>query len=220
MGAMPADHVHRRLDLTAIEAGLRRAQRRLEGPAARDSLDDRVLDNMLAGYAHVDGLVAAGIDPFALGHLKELLELNRLVLCGTSPQRRVAYTGHLQANEQRFYGEGTGGIRDVVEWVADHVDVPPDVLAAGIYALTLSRPQLFIEGNHRTGALAMSYVLVRDGHPPFLLTPENAGEYFEISAAMRDVPKHAPGAGLRLAGLTARLARLLADAADPRHLIV
>jgi hypothetical protein len=36
---------------------------------------------------------------------------------------------------------------------------------------------------------------------------------------MRDVPKHGPGAGIRLSGLTARLARLLAEAADRRHLI-
>ena len=85
--------------------------------------------------------------------------------------------------------------------------------------MTLSRPQLFIEGNHRTGALAMSYVRLRDGHPPFVLTPENAAAYFEISAPIRDIPKHGAGAGLRLSGPIARLARLVAEAADSQHLV-
>ncbi|HEY7037373.1 MAG TPA: hypothetical protein VID28_00910 [Methylomirabilota bacterium] len=219
MGVTPGRAVGGRMNLAAVEDGLRQAQGLLRDPADRDPLDERVLQNMLAGYAYVDGLVAGEIDPFALGHLRHLLELNCLVLCGTSPERRAAYTGHLQASERRFYGEGAAGVRDVVEWVASHADEPADLLAAGVYATMLSRPQLFIEGNHRTGALAMAYVLLRDGHPPFLLTPENAAGYFEISAAMRDVPKHGPGAGIRLSGLTARLARLLAEAADRRHLI-
>ena len=42
---------------------------------------------MLAGYAFVDTLVADGVDVFALGQLKHLLELNALVLCGASEAR-------------------------------------------------------------------------------------------------------------------------------------
>jgi hypothetical protein len=219
MGVTPDRRLGGRLNLPAVEEDLRRAQCTLERPIDRDLFDDRVLENMLAGYAYVDAIVAAGVDPFALGHLKQLLELNGLVLYGTSPERRAAYAGYLQANEQRFYGEGAAGVRDVVEWVADHRDAASDDLAAGVYAMTLSRPQLFIEGNHRTGALAMSYVLLRDGHPPFVLTPENAAAYFEISATIRDIPKHGAGAGLRLSGPIARLARLVAEAADSQHLV-
>jgi hypothetical protein len=46
--------------------------------------------------------------------------------------------------------------------------------AAGVYVRTLSEPELFIEGNHRSGALVMSYILAREGYPPFVLTAENA----------------------------------------------
>ena len=206
----------RRLDLTAVEAALRRAQTELGRPGDRDPLDDRVRDNLLAGYAYVDGLVAASVDPFALGHLRHLLELNCLVLCGDSPERRVAYARHLQANEERFYGLDVAGVRDVVEWVAGHPDVPACDRAAGVYAMILGRPQLFIEGNHRTGVLAMSYVLAREGRPPFVLAPENAAPYFEISAELRDVGKHSPASRFRLGALIARLAALLAeDAARP-----
>jgi hypothetical protein len=219
VGVTPEPSVRGRINLAAVEAGLRRVQQFLGRPADRDPLDDRVVENLLAGYAYVDGLVVAGVDPFALGNLKHLLELNCLVLCGTREERRAAYAGHLEASERRFYGDGVAGIRDVVEWVAGHSDAPAGELAAGVYAMMLARPQLYIEGNHRTGVLAMSYVLARAGRPPFLLTRENAGPYFEISAALRDAAKHSPATRFRLSALIARLAGLLADDADRRHLI-
>jgi hypothetical protein len=54
---------------------------------------------MLAGYALVGGLVADGIDLFALGNSRHLLELNNVVLCGTSAVRRTAYARHIAATE-------------------------------------------------------------------------------------------------------------------------
>jgi hypothetical protein len=219
VGATPEAKVGGRINLLAVEEALRRTQRLLGEAPDRDPLDDRVLGNLLAGYAYVNGLVTAGVDPFALGNLKHLLELNHLVLCGTSPERRAAYSRHLEANERRFYGEDAAGIRDVVEWVAGHPGAPGADLAAGVYAMVLAQPQLFIEGNHRTGVLAMSYVLVRQGQPPFVLTPENAEAYFEISAALRDIARHGPAIRFRLPALVARLSGLLAEDAGRRHLI-
>ena len=219
MGATPETKVGGRINLLAVEEALRRTQRLLGEAPDRDPFDDRVLANLRAGYAYVDSLVTAGVDPFALGNLKHLLELNCLVLCGVSPERRAAYARHLEANERRFYGEDVAGVRDVVEWIAEHPGAPGAELAAGVYTMVLAQPQLFIEGNHRTGVLAMSYVLARQGLPPFVLTPENAGAYFEISAALRDAAKQSPAMRFRLSSLVARLAALLAEDADRRHLL-
>ena len=219
MGATPEAKVGGRINLLAVEEALRRTQRFLGGAPDRDPFDDRVVANLLAGYAYVDSLVTAGVDPFALGNLKHLLELNHLVLCGTSPERRAAYSRHLEANEGRFYGEDVAGVRDVVEWIAGHPGAPGAELAAGVYAMVLAQPQLFIEGNHRTGVLAMSYVLARQGLPPFVLTPENAAAYFEISAALRDTARHGPAIRFRLPALVGRLSGLLAEDAGRRHLI-
>lgn len=219
MGATPETKVGGRINLLAVEEALRRTQRLLGEAPDRDPFDDRVLANLRAGYAYVDSLVTAAVDPFALGNLKHLLELNCLVLCGVSPERRAAYARHLEANERRFYGEDAAGVRDVVEWIAGHPGAPGAELAAGVYAMVLAQPQLFIEGNHRTGVLAMSYVLARQGLPPFVLTPENAGAYFEISAALRDAAKQSPAMRFRLSSLVARLAALLAEDADRRHLL-
>jgi hypothetical protein len=213
-----------RLNLPAIATTLRQVQaeaarigERLS--ARRDPLDDRVVDNMVAGYVAVDGLVAAGIDVFTLGQVRHLLELNTLVLCGSSEVRRAAYGGHLAATERRFYEAPEAGIQDVVEWWERHADEPAWFRAAGVYVQMLSTPQLFIEGNHRTGVLVMSYVLLRDGLPPFVLSVDNATAYFEPSTTLRGIRKHSPAALFRLPGIRRRLAALLRAHADGRYLL-
>jgi hypothetical protein len=187
--------------------------------AHRDALDDRVVDNMLAGYGFVDELAAAGTDVFAHGHARHLLGLNTLVLCGPSAARRAAHAGHLAATERRFYEEREAGIEDVIEWYARHADEPAYSRAAGVYVRMLSKPQLFIEGNHRSGMLVMSYILLRDGLPPFVLSVENAAAYFEPSTAIRDISKHSPASLFRAPGIRRRLAALLREHSDPRYLV-
>ena len=82
----------------------------------------------------------------------------------------------------------------------------------------LSKPQLFIEGNHRTGALVMSYLLLRDGKPPFVLTVDNAEAYFDPSTVIRDIRKSSPAAIFRLPGIKQRFAKFLRAQADARYL--
>ncbi len=173
---------------------------------------------MVAGYDWVDALLAEGIDPLTPGSLKYLLEMNTLVLCGTDPTERHVHAGHIQATERRFYGEREGGVRDLVEWYAGHQDDSALECAAGLYVLMLSKPQLFIEGNHRTAALVMSYVLVRDGRPPFVLSVHNAAEYFASAAAIRDVHKNSSAMLFRAPAFRQRVVRLL-DRSDHRHLL-
>jgi hypothetical protein len=200
-----------------VQAEFARISQRLA--AHRDPLDDRVVDNMLAGYAFVDTLVTAGADVFALGQLKHLLELNTLVLCGSSEARRAAHAGHRAATERRFYDERDAGIQDVVEWHARHADEPAWSRAAGVYVRMLSTPQLFIEGNHRTGVLVVSYVLVSAGLSPFVLSVDNAGAYFATSTTLRNTHKNGPAALFRLPGIRRRLAALLRDHDDATYLL-
>lgn len=203
-----------RLDLRAIEASLRFTQRALgrqqtASGADRDPMGEPVVENMLAGYERVDALAAEGVDPFAMGKLKHLLELNALVLCGTDPARRAQYGDHFEATEKRFYGENDASVEDVVEAHREGARQSAWERAAGVYAGILCKPQLFIEGNHRTGALIMSYVLVQGGEPPFVLSPGNAAEYFASSSAFRDVDKRSLTAFVRLAGMSKRFAEFL-----------
>lgn len=224
MGFRPGRAPARRVDLAAVEMTLRRLQGDFEAinarlSAHREPMSDRVVENMLAGYAFVDALQASGTDVLALGNLKSLLELNSIVLCGTDPAEREPYARHLEASERRFYEERDGGIRDLVEWYAGQASESVWNRAAGAYVRMLSAPQLFIEGNHRAGALLMSYILLGEGQPPFVLSPENAAAYFEPSGAIRGMEKRAAVAPFVLSTIKKRLAQLLLDHGDRRHLL-
>jgi hypothetical protein len=218
-----SDSAPARIDLDAVEASLRRVQQNFERINARlsyrrEPLSAHVLDNMLAGYAYVDALAAAPLDVFAMGNLKYLLELNTIVLCGTDPVRREQYAGHIETTERRFYEERKGGIQDLVEWWARQRWASVWDRAAGAYVRILSKPQLFREGNHRTGALIMSYILIEAGRPPFVLSVHNAKAYFEPSTIIKDTEKKGLTALFRLRRITSRLARLLREDADPAYL--
>lgn len=212
------------LNLPVIESSLRRVQHefgsinpRLSGQ--RDPMSDEVIENLLAGYLFVDVLIDWGIDVFAMGKHKYLLELNNIVLCGPDQTLRAEFARHIEATQSRFYDEPKGGIEDIVEWRARHLNQSVWSLAAGLYVRTLGKPQLFIEGNHRTGVLLASYVLLRAGKPPFVLTVENALAYFEPSTVLRNTSKLGPMALFRLPGIKKRFARFLEDQADSRYLL-
>ncbi|HZO43623.1 MAG TPA: hypothetical protein VFE97_30685 [Methylomirabilota bacterium] len=178
-----------------------------------------MIRNMVAGYALVDALVADRIDLFAMGNLKHWLELNTTVLCGTDPVERAEYARHRQTTERRFYEEPDGGIRDLVEWYQGRDGESVWMRAAGLYVRLLSRPQLFVEGNHRTGALAISYILLGGDEPPFVLTPDNAVTYFDPSTVIKNIEKQGLAMRFRSPGLTRQLASFLAEHADRKYLL-
>jgi len=182
-------------------------------------MDDSVIDNMMAGYALVDEVAAARIDLFAMGNLKYWLELNTTILCGTDPAERAEYAQHRQRTEERFYEEQDGGIRDIVEWYQGRGGESVWTRAAGLYIRLLSRPQLFVEGNHRTGALVISCILVGEDEPPFVLTPDNARTYFDPSTVIKNIEKQGLAMRFRSPGLTKQLATFLAEHADRRYLL-
>ena len=122
---------------------------------------------------------------------------------------------HLQETERRFYDDPSpGGVRALMETLAAHKEKPVWRRAARAYIQILSRPQLFIEGNHRTGTLIMSAMLVWEGKPPFVLTVRNAKAYFDPSSLAKESRKRSLQLLLRQPGLSKRLAALLKDEAD------
>ena len=72
---------------------------------------------------------------------------------------------------------------------------------------------MFFEGNDRTGALVMSYILAKEGYPPFVLTAANAKAYFESSALIKKLPRNGLANLFRLPRLKTRIAGLLKDQA-------
>lgn len=187
--------VTHRLNLSAVEQALREVQghfaelsRHFVEP--RDPFTDEVLENVLEGYALIDDYVARGVDLFELRQLNLMLEINATVLCGSDPVRRREFAQHLAATEQHFFNNVEGGIKDLYNWYCAYRSDSVWKRAAGVYVRILSKPQLFIEGNNRTGSLIVSYLLMRAGLPPFVLSLDNAEGYFNPSSVIRNSAKH------------------------------
>ncbi len=211
------------LDLAAIEASLREVARHFAHinphlESRRDPLDNAAVDHIMAGYAFIDELIERRIDLFSLGQLRLFLELNALVLCGRDEQVRSEAARHLSATDKHFFDNIDGGIRDIVEWHALHTAESAWMRAAGVYIRMMSEPELFIEGNHRTGALVMTYLLVRGGQPPFVMTVDNAKAYLDWSTHF--TTKRKAGFALRwqMPWLKRGFAEFLKAQADPRFL--
>ncbi|NBC12144.1 MAG: hypothetical protein GVY09_02145 [Gammaproteobacteria bacterium] len=214
-----------RLNLPAIEASLRGVQRdfdcinrQLETP--RDPLSHAVVEHMMTGYRQVDALLAERTDPFELGNSRALLELNFLVVCGTDRALRRECATALAATEERFYAKRDGGFESLAEYLLLLASENVWRRAAAAYIHVLSEPQLYIEGNHRTGALLMSWMLAREGRPPFVLSVDNAKAYFDPSSIAKDTRKHSVRMLLTRPVLVKRFAALLKDAAEKTHLLL
>ena len=203
----------RRLNIPAIEKSLRNVKREFHVinkslSDRRDPFTDEVIANMVEGYQRIDDYLAKGINPFEVGHSKYMLELNHIVLCGRDNRGEQCYEKQLSASKKHFYSD-EGGIADVMDWLDIHNDSRAWLQAAGMFTRILSQPQLFIEGNHRTGALLMSYWLVSHGKPPFVLTAENARHFFEPASLIKKKKKKGLDKLLRLPRLAKQLARQL-----------
>jgi hypothetical protein len=212
------------LNLAAIAAALRDLQGHFPEinkllKSSREAMDDSVVANMIAGYEFADDLIARRLDLFAIGNSKLFLEMNAVVHCGRDERSRAQAASHLAATEQRFYEQKDSGIGDLVEWYAIHHRESPWRRAAGIYVRMLSDPQLFIEGNHRTGALVISYILARQGHPPFVLNVTNAKAYFDPSTIITETRKHSLAGTFRMSRIRRYFAEFLKCQADPKYLI-
>jgi hypothetical protein len=207
------------LDLQSIEASLRGVQSEFNLinqalNVSREQMDDEVVENLMLGYELVMHLLEAKIDLFALGNSSFLFELNTRVLCGTNEQKRREYHKHIAANSKYFYERTGAGIQDLYEWYTLQRHEPVWHRAAGVYIRILSEPQVFIEGNDRTGALVMSYILAKEGLPPFVLTATNAKAHFETSAQIKKLPRNGLANLFRLPRLKARIAGFLKDQAQ------
>jgi hypothetical protein len=212
-----------RLNLKAIERSLRGVQREFPQINAalrsrRDAMTDEVLQNMMTGYAFVDRAVADDTDLLDPRYVAGLLELNHIVLCGRDATIRREHRKHIQATAQRFYAQDEFNVNDIVRWHRDHARESAWKRAAGVYVRILSQPQLYIEGNHRTGALLMSYILARDGKAPFVLTVDNAKAYFDPSTLVKETTKTAATLLMKLPRMKKRFAHFLEAHADVRYL--
>lgn len=163
----------------------------------RDDFTDTVRENLLAAYEFVDAVVAENLDFFSNDGLEALLHLYHLVLLGRKYDARL-FHDHISVTRQRFFDNFYRYVRPIRRWYRKHETENPYKVAAEVYVGVLSQPQLYQEGNHRTGALIASGILLQNGFPPFVLTRENAVAYFDPSSEIKFTDKRTTHGKLRL----------------------
>ena len=140
---------------------------------------DEVINNLIAGYAKLNEHLASGTNLFKVGNSKLILELNHIVLYHHANISVEEDKSQFKATKKHFYDTKDAGIGELMEWVALNKNTKIWKKTAGTFTHILSQPQLFLEGNHRTGSLIMSYLLMKKGLSPFVLSYDNAKHFFE-----------------------------------------
>lgn len=213
-----------RLNIEEIEWTLRNVQKNFDAindtlDMRREPLGDTILENMLEGYKYLNKLLEYGIAPLDKSELSSLLEMNHIVLCGPDIYARKEYRKHIQATAERFYSQEDFGITHIRKWAKKHKDDTPWKQAAGVYVMMVSTPQLFIEGNNRTGVLLISHMLAHYGKPPFVLTVDNAKAYFDPATLAKQTSKDMIGKLYKLPKIKKHFAKFLEAQANPDLII-
>jgi hypothetical protein len=96
-----------------------------------------------------------------------------------------AFGRHIAATRQRFFPNFRDYVKPIRRWYRKHETENPYKVASQVYIGVLSQAQLYQEGNHRTGSLIASGILLQSGCPPFVLTRHNAVAYFDPSSEIK-----------------------------------
>jgi len=222
--AMPVAAPAARFNMAQISWSLEQTQRQFKKinnslNVRRSQLTSESVSNMVEGYRFINRLLSEGVDLLAKGNSSLLLEVNTLVLCGADQKKRKDFAFHIEKNKEYFYDQQRGDIGALMEWSDFHASDNIWKRAAGLYIHIMSRPQLFFEGNHRSAILIVSFMLGREGHPPFVLTAVNAKALFDQSKRLSDLRKNGLRALIHLPKLRNQLASTLRDTLEPRHLL-
>jgi hypothetical protein len=163
----------------------------------RDDFTDTVRQNMLTAWEFLDAVIHDELDLFSDEGLEALLQLNHLVLLGKGYDS-LAFNRHITLTRRQFFENFRTYVKPIRRWYRKHDTDNPYKVASQIYVSVLSQPQLFQEGNHRTGSLIASGILLQNGCPPFVLTRKNAIAYFNPSSEIKFTDERTIRGKLRL----------------------
>ncbi|GAB6091153.1 hypothetical protein [Spirochaeta dissipatitropha] len=148
----------------------------------RENITDAMVSQIVEAYRFLNNLLRQNMDLFTPAGLHALLEMNHIVLCGVDPIARTQYYQHLQETRNSFLQR----IKPIKEWVLKKRDNGnPHKIASGFYTRMLSQPQLFLEGNHRTGNILLNYLLVSSNALPFVVSVDTARLYLDLSGDIK-----------------------------------
>lgn len=150
--------------------------------------DKLLMDNMLSAWDYIDYFIRKK-DYSLLSNEggPDMLEINHRVHYGLDFTLREEYNKALDATTEKFSKQ----IIPIRKYYQKHIEklTSSDKIASEVYVSILGMPQLFIEGNHRSGSIIASWINLAHDKPPFVLTVENALPYFKPASEIKKFNK-------------------------------
>ncbi|WP_163340489.1 hypothetical protein [Desulfopila sp. IMCC35008] len=147
-----------------------------------------LMDNLLNTWDYIDffikkndyGLLSKYGGP-------DMLEINNRVHYGEDYILRDEYKKAIKATAEKFSKQ----IPIIRKYYKKHLKGERSVnkVASEVFISIVGQPQLFIEGNHRSGSIISSWINMAHDNPPFVLTVENALTFFEPAQVIKKFNK-------------------------------
>lgn len=147
-----------------------------------------LMDNLLSAWDFIDYFIKKkGYGLLSQKGGPDMLEINNRVHYGENHVLRDEYIKAIEATSEKFSAQ----IPYIRKYYKKHMKGEPSVnrVASEVYISILGQPQLYIEGNHRSGSIVASWINMAHDKPPFVLTVENALTFFKPAQAIKNFNK-------------------------------
>lgn len=150
--------------------------------------DKLLMDNLLSAWEYIDFFIRKK-DYSLLSNEggADMLEINHRVHYGLDYTLRQEYQKAINATTEKFSKQ----VLPIRKYYKKNraKNTSTDKIAAEIYVSILGQPQLYIEGNHRSGSIVASWINLAHGRAPFVLTVENALSFFKPAMEIKKFNK-------------------------------
>lgn len=150
--------------------------------------DQSLITNMLTAWEYIDFILSKKhFNLLSAEGGPDMLEINHRVHYGLDYKLREEYIKAIDATTEKFSQQVVPIRKYYKKQTAD--DFSTYKIAAEIYISILGSPQLFFEGNHRSGSIIASWVNLVNSKPPFVLTVDNAISFFRPAQEIKKFNK-------------------------------
>ncbi len=147
-----------------------------------------LMDNMLCAWEYIDFFIRKkDYDLLSKEGGPHMLEINHRIHYGLDYVLRDEYQKSLAATTEKF-SKHVVPIRKYYKTKTTY-RTSINKIASEVYISILGHPQLFIEGNHRSGSIIASWINLANNKPPFVLSVDNAVAFFRPAQEIKKFNK-------------------------------
>lgn len=150
--------------------------------------DKKLMENMLTAWEYLDYFIK-NKDYSLLSNVggPDMLEINHRVHYGIDYLQRDEYKKAIDATTEKFSRQ----VVPIRKYYKKKILLKKSVnkIASEIFISILGQPQLYIEGNHRSGSIVASWINLVHNKPPFVLSVDNAIPFFQPAQEIKKFNK-------------------------------